>query len=69
LFGANSRVPSAGWLGLLIGSAFVLLVGVALLLLTSEDRALALALTTYGVALTVVSAWHFKATRRIHASQ
>lgn len=68
VFGANSRVPAAGWLGLLIGSALVLLLGVALLVLTSEDQVLAIALTIYGVVSTGVSAWHFKTTRRVHAS-
>lgn len=63
VFGANSRVPPAGWLGLLIGSALALLVGIVLLPLAPGDRGLALALTVYGAVTTAVSAWHFRTTR------
>lgn len=63
LLGVNSRVPAAGWLGILIGSAMTLLLGVGLFITFSDGVALTSFLVIYGSVATTVAAWHYKTTR------
>lgn len=63
VFGANSRVPAAGWLGILIGSAMTFLLGVGLLIAFTGEVVLTSFLVIYRAVGSTVAAWHYKAAR------